>query len=130
MKNSSNSLSFAAPLLFLFATGFTQPAHATETSPVTAKYVSNLNSVPVFQLSFTNEQTETYEITVAEGRKTIYTETITGKELVRKFQFVNEGSEEEVLQVSVKNVNTQKVIIYKINPATNTEVEKDLVATL
>jgi hypothetical protein len=117
MKNSNTSLRiFVLALTALFSTAFTNAAHATETAPVSVKYVGTFNSIPVFQLSFTNEQPETYEITV--------------KELVRKFQFINDGSGEDVLKVSIKNVNTKKVITYKINPSTHIEVEKELVASL
>jgi hypothetical protein len=131
MKNSNNSSRiFVTALVALFSVAFTTVAHATETSPVSVKYVGNLNSIPVFQLSFTNEKIEEYEITVTESTDVIYTEKIKGKELVRKFQFVNNGSEDDVLQLSIKNVTTKKVITYKINPATNVEVEKELVASL
>jgi hypothetical protein len=131
MKNSNISLRiFAIALTALFSTAFTNTAHAADTAPVSVKYVGTLNSIPVFQLSFTNEKSETYEITVTESNNVIYTEKITGKELVRKFQFVNDGSDEDVLKVSIKNVNTKKVITYKINPSTNIEVEKELVASL
>jgi hypothetical protein len=131
MKNSNTSLRiFVLALTALFSTAFTNAAHATETAPVSVKYVGTFNSIPVFQLSFTNEQPETYEITVTESNNVIYTEKITGKELVRKFQFINDGSGEDVLKVSIKNVNTKKVITYKINPSTHIEVEKELVASL
>lgn len=131
MKNSNNALRiFATALVALFSVAFTAVAHATETFPVSVKYVGTINSIPVFQLSFTNEKVEEYEITVTESTDVIYTEKIKGRELVRKFQFVNNGSEEDVLQVSIKNVSTKKVITYKINPATSVEVEKELVASL
>lgn len=131
MKNSNNTLHiFATVLVALFSIAFTTVAHATETSPVSVKFVGSVNSIPVFQLSFTNEKIEEYEITVTESNNIIYTEKIKGKKLVRKFQFVNNGSEEDVLQISIKNVSSKKVITYKINPATKVEVEKELVASL
>lgn len=112
MKNSKNNfrILFVA-LAVLFTTLSTAAAHAASSTG-------------------TNERVEKYIITITDSDKTIYTETIKGKGLVRKFQFVNNGSEEDVLHVEIKNLSTNKVITYKINPATNVEVETELVASL
>ena len=134
MKNSKNNFRiFVAALAALFSTAFTSAAHATESTgngSVSVKYVGAVNNAPIFQLSFTNEKVEKYIITITDTDNTIYTETIKGKGLVRKFQFVNNGSEEDVLHVEIKNLSTNKVITYKINPATHVEVETELVASL
>ncbi len=134
MKNSKNNFRiFFVALAVLFTTASTVAAHATASTgnvSVSVKCVGTVNNAPVFQLSFTNERVEKYIITITDSDNTIYTETIKGKGLVRKFQFVNNGSEEDVLHVEIKNLSTNKVITYKINPATNVEVETELVASL
>lgn len=135
MKNSKNNFStFAVALVTLFTVAGTTLAYATNNnsgnSPVSVKYVGTVNAAPIFQLSFTNETVEQYEIKIIEANDDIYTETITGKGLVRKFQFVNYGSDEGVLKVQIRNISTNIVITYKINPNTKVEVETELVASL
>ncbi len=135
MKNSKNNFStFAVSLVTLFTVAGTTLAYATNNnsgnSPVSVKYLGTVNAAPIFQLSFTNETVEQYEIKIIEANDDIYTETITGKGLVRKFQFVNYGSDEGVLKVQIRNISTNIVITYKINPNTKVEVETELVASL
>lgn len=134
MKNlKNNSRIFVAALAALFSTAFTTAAHATEktgNAAVSVKYVGAVNNAPIFQLSFTNEKDEQYVIKIADSDNTIYTETIKGKAQVRKFQFVNNGLEDDILSVEIINVSTHKSITYKINPATHVELETELVASL
>ena len=134
MKNSKNNLQiFVVALVALFTVANTTAAHATNNAgnaAVPVKYSSAVNAGPVFQLSFTNEREQQYEIKILEANEAIYTETITGKELVRKFQFINNGSDEDVLKTQIKNISTKAVITYKINPTTTIEAETELVASL
>ena len=134
MKNSKNNFRiFIAALLALFTFGGATAAHATNKTgdaTVPVKYGIAVNAGPVFQLSFTNEKEEQYEIKILEANEAIYTETVTGKELVRKFQFINNGSDEDVLKIQIKNISTKAVITYKINPTTTIEAETELVASL
>ena len=134
MKNSKNNFRiFVVALVALFTVAGTTAAHAINKvgdAPVQVKYGSAVNAGPVFQLSFTNETEEQYEIKILEANEAIYTETVTGKELVRKFQFINNGSDEDVLKIQIKNISTKAVITYKINPTTTIEAETELVASL
>lgn len=135
MKNSKNNFSiFVVALVTLLTVAGTTSAHATNNnsgnSPVTLKYVGSVNAAPIFQLSFAYETVERYEIKIIEANDDIYTETITGKGLVRNFQFVNNGSDEGVLKVQIRNIATNTIITYKINPNTKVEVETELVASL
>lgn len=134
MKNSKkNSRILMVALAALFITACTTVAHATEkkgNEAVSVKYVGAVNNAPIFQLSFTNEKDEKYIVKITDTDNTIYTETINGKAQVRKFQFVNNGSEDDILSVEIINVSTHKSITYKINPATHVEVETELVASL
>ena len=134
MKNLKNkSRIFIAALVALFSVVFTSAASAsgnTAYPAISVKYIGAVNNAPIFQLSFTNEKEEQYEIKITDKDNTIYSETIKGKELVRKFQFVNNGSDEDVLYVEIKNVSTNKIITYKINPATTVEAETELVSSL
>lgn len=134
MKNSKKNFQiFVVALVALFTVAGTTAAHATNNAgdaAVPVKYGSAVNAGPVFQLSFTNEREQQYEIKILEANEAIYTETITGKELVRKFQFINNGSDEDILKIQIKNISTKAVITYKINPTTTIEAETELVASL
>lgn len=134
MKNSKiNFRIFVVVLVALCSTIFTTAAHATEktgNAAVSIKYVGAVNNAPVFQLSFTNEKEEQYIVKIADSENIVYSETIKGKGQLRKFQFVNNGLEDEVLSVEIINVSTRMSITYKINPATLVEVETELVASL
>lgn len=134
MKNLKiNSRIFVVALVALFSVAFTSTAAATDKTAnpaVSVKYIGAVNNAPIFQLSFTNENEEHYEIKITDKENIIYTETIKGKEVVRKFQFVNNGIEEELLYVEIKNISTNKIITYKINPATTIQAETELVASL
>ena len=134
MKNLKiKSRIFVVALVALFSFAFTSTAAATDKTAnpaVSVKYIGAINNAPIFQLSFTNENEEQYEIKITDKENIIYTETIKGKEIVRKFQFVNNGIEEELLYVEIKNISTNKIITYKINPATTIQAETELVASL
>lgn len=138
MKNSQNNFRiFVVALVALFSVAFTSAAHAGEGTgnfPVNVKYLGAVNKAPIFQLSFTNETVEQFEITIKDKFNTLYTETIKGKGLIRKFQFVNneltEGSDEDVVIVEIKNSATKSIITYKIHPNTRVEKETELVASL
>lgn len=131
MKNSKNTFRiFVVALVALFSVNAAHATNGSGNSPVSVKYVGSVNAAPVFQLSFTNETVEQYEIKIIEANEAIYTETVKGKGLVRKFQFVNNGSDEDVLKVQIKNISTNTVITYKINPNTKIDVETELVASL
>jgi Ca2+-binding RTX toxin-like protein len=134
MKNSKNNFRiFVIALAALFAAAGTNTATAIDNKgnlPVSVKYVGAVDNAPVFQLSFTNEKEEQYEIKVMDATDTIYTETVKGKGQVRKYQFVNNGNGDDVLLVQIRNTSTNAVITYKINPSSKVEAETELVATL
>ena len=138
MKISKNNYRlFSVAIVALFCVIFASPAHAEngyKNFPVSIKYLGAAQNAPVFELSFTNEITQEFLITITDKYNTIYTETIKGKGLVRKYKFVNEEasivSREDinVIHVEIKNLSTNNVITYKINPNTRIQNEIELVA--
>ena len=135
MKHTKISRIFAAALITFFSVAFTPAAHAAESTsdvPVTVKYVGAANNAPIFQFSFGNETVEQFEITVSDKYSTLYSETIKGKGLVRKYQFVNNDSivapADDEIVVTIKNIATKNVITYTLHPGAPTENERELIA--
>jgi len=124
-------------LVALFSVTLTA-AHAaggTNSLPVNLKYLGTANQAPIFELTFTNEKVAEFEITVTDKDNIIYAETVKGKGLVRKYQFVNNDvntnvSADDEIIVVVKNTITKEVITYKIHPASPSTGETELVGGL
>ena len=121
----------------LFSVSFTASAHPTtgNTSlPVNLKYLGAANNAPIFQLSFTNENVDEFEVTIKDKYNTIYSEVVKGKGLVRRYQFVNNelsgiAAEEDEIVVSIKNIASNSVVVYKLHPGAPVNAEKELVAS-
>jgi len=138
MKNSQNNFRiFAVALVALFSVAFAPSAHAAGTTgkdPVTVKYVGSSNNVAIFELSFTNEKEEQFEIMITDKYSSLYYEKVKGTELSRKFQFVSSdadgGSVSDVILVVITNTATKEVTTYKILPNASIGKDSDLIAKL
>ena len=139
MKNLKvNTRIFLVALATLFSISVTTAAHATDAVkdfPVSVKYYHSGFSAPVFQLSFTNDKVAKFEIVIKDKYSTIFTETLLGKGLIRKFQFVNNElsgdlTEDETISVEIRNITENTVVAYTIHPNSRVEKEKELVAKL
>jgi hypothetical protein len=138
MKNSQSKFRvLVVSIAALFGITCTSAAHAGEATgnfPVTVKYVGALNNAPIFQLSFTNETVEQFEIFITDKFNTIYYEKIKGKGLVRNFQFLSDesegGSVDDEITVVIQNTATKVITTYKIQPNAHVEKEMELVAKL
>ena len=138
MKISVNNYrSFALAFASLLCITFMTSASATNVYnnfPVSIKYIGATQNAPIFELDFTNEVVQEFEIIITDKFNTIYKENIKGKGLVRKFQFINEETssslkdESSILNVEIRNLSTNNVITYKINPSTHVQNEIELVA--
>jgi hypothetical protein len=113
---------FAAMLIgatFSFATPVSAAVDPVkENNPVELSLVGIVNQAPVFQLNFNNEAVESYLVTIRDRQGVVYSETLkgTGKELSRKYQFVNEGvSDDEQLQVIILNNSTKKLVSFTVS---------------
>jgi hypothetical protein len=138
MKNSKNSLRiFAVALVALFSVALTSSATAADTKgtdPVVVKYVGASNNIAIFELSFTNEKEEQFEIMITDRYNSLYYEKVKGTELSRKFQFVSSdadgGSVNDEILVVITNTATKEVTTYKILPNASIGKANDLVAKL
>lgn len=135
--SKSNFRRSAVAVVTLFCVAFMSSANAENgynNFPVSIKYLGAAQNAPIFELSFTNEMVQEFQITITDKFNTVFTEKIKGKGLVRKYQFVNEDisatSKEEVhvINVEIRNLSTNNVITYKINPNTRVQNEIELVA--
>ena len=133
----SNFRRLTVALVALFCVAFISSANAENgynNFPVNIKYLGAAQNAPVFELSFTNEIVQEFQITITDKYNTIFTEKIKGKGLVRKYQFVNEDvsaitkEDVNVINVEIRNLSTNNVITYKINPNTRVQSEIELVA--
>ena len=138
MTNFINYLRITILILAAFiGTLFFNKARATNRNtgfPVSLQYLHAASSAPIFELSFTNENSENFIITILEKNDVLYNEHVTGKAQIRKYQFVRteatDGAEEDEITVEIKNLTTKQVIVYTINPTTRVQKELELVATL
>ena len=138
MKNSKNNFRiFAVALVALFSVALTSSAHAAGTTgkdPVTVKYVGASNNVAIFELVFTNEKEEQFEIMITDRYNSLYYEKVKGTELSRKFQFVSSdadgGSVNDEILVVITNTTTKEVSTYKILPNASIGKDNELVAKL
>ncbi|UEG50717.1 hypothetical protein LK994_04420 [Ferruginibacter lapsinanis] len=134
LKNTHRTLIVAFALIFSLTAANNVKAEAgKDFIPVAVKYVGTANNAPVFQLSFSNEQVETFAITIKNKENTIYFEKLKGtsKTLLRKYQFINESgsdNEDEQITIEVRNVSTNKVVTYTFNVNEASSKGYDLVA--
>ncbi len=139
MKNSANKFRIALiAMVTLFSVALTSTAVAGNNDggfPVDAKYYASGTQSGVFQLTFTNDNAEEFEITVTDGFNTIYTETVKGKGQVRNFKFLknetnNEATEDNQRVVEVVNKKTKNVITFNLDLNNHTQVRTETIAML
>lgn len=138
MTNFINYLRITVILLAAFiGTLFINKARATDVNgsfPVRLEYLEANANAPIFELSFTNENSANFVITILEKNDVLYNERITGKTKVRKYQFVKneaaDNEEEAEITVKIMNLATKQVAVYTINPATRVQKEWALVSDL
>jgi len=138
MKNSKNNFRiFVVALVALFSVALTSSATAADTKatdPVVVKYIGASDNVAIFELSFTNEKEEQFEIMITDKYNSLYYEKVKGTELSRKFQFVSTdadgGSVNDEILVVITNTTTKEVSTYKILPNASIGKDNDLVAKL
>lgn len=108
----------ALALVTLFATSTTLTAFAGNDDDRKAEisYVGNLNDLPVYRLKLNNNTTETYNIIVSDKEgNTIYSEKISGKNIVRNYQFDGEAYGNYELTFTVSSNKGKTVSVYNIS---------------
>ncbi len=134
IKNTQRRFIVALALIFtLTASNNVKAASENDYVPVAFRYVGVANNAPVFQLSFSNEQVESFSITIKSKDNTIFFEKLKGtnKTLLRKYQFINEGAtynDDEQITIEVRNTTTNKVVTYTFNVNEAASKGYDLIA--
>ncbi len=119
MKTMMTRMKFVAlALATIFTTGIAfanEPVNDKE-APQEIRYIGNKNDLPVYRLTLNNDAAATYMVTIKDNAgDIIYTERVTGKEVVRNYQFYEIPAYEYTLTFEVKNVAENSIRVYEIN---------------
>lgn len=134
MKAINKTKTFALGLISLFILGFTQPSfsYSKTQDPIEFYVLPSVNNNPLFQFRATNTEVTEYLIKVKDGDgNMLYSESLKGKNLLRKYQFdiTPEVSSPFDVTFEVTNLQTQKTFVYKASRKTR-EVQDIILAKL
>ena len=114
-----NTRILAIALAATFTTALSSPALATEEKkaiPVELKFVGNIESQPVFLLSFNNAEENGYTIVVRdEFSNILYRDNVKGGNLTKKFILNTEELGDAVITFEVIGKKTEKTVVYEVN---------------
>ncbi len=120
-KNISKALTFtlfAFLTLTISQTGF---AGITDSTHVELKFVGNMKNQPVFQLDLHNKLAGEYSIQIKDANnEVIYSETLKGTEISRKYQFLTDEVDARTLQFEITDKKDNTSVIYSVNRQTRT----------
>ncbi len=130
MKNVLiNTRIFAVALAATFAVAFTTPALAIDEKkaiPVELKYIGNIKSQPVFQLTFSNAEESQYTIVVRdENNNVLYRDNVKGSNITKKFLLNLEEVGDVNVRFEITGKKTEKTVVYEVNK--KSQVVEDLV---
>ena len=124
MKTTNKSPRILTLTLFAFLSlGISQAAFAgtSDSTPVELKFLGNLKNQPVFQLNLNNELAGEFTIVIKDARnEMVFTETVKGKDISRKYQFLTEELDASKLIFEITNKKDQTSTVYSINRQTRT----------
>jgi hypothetical protein len=114
-----NTRILAIALAATFTTAFSSPALAIEEKkaiPVELKFVGNIESQPVFLLSFNNAEGNDYTIVVRDqDGNVLYRDKVKGGNITKKFILNTEELGDVTLQFEITGKKTEKTVIYEVN---------------
>jgi hypothetical protein len=114
-----NTRILAIALGATFATAFSSPALATEEKkaiPVELKFVGNIESQPVFLLSFNNAEESGYTIVVRdEFNNVLYRDNVKGGNITKKFLLNTEELGDAAITFEIIGKKTEKTVVYEVN---------------
>jgi len=99
-------------------------ARTKETTPAELKFIGKVNNHPVFELKLNNAIPEEYYVTIKDaGNNTLYSETLKGTELTRKYSIDVDDAElyspSFALHVEVTSAKTHKTQVYNVSSHTS-----------
>jgi len=116
----------AIGLFSLCAITFTNASYAGNpgNNPAELKFIGKLDNHPVFELSLNNPDKAEYYISIKDAdNNTLYTETLKGSHLTRKYSIDVDDAELHSpsfgLRVEVTSAKTHKTEVYKVSSRTS-----------
>jgi hypothetical protein len=114
-----NTRILAIALGATFITAFSLPALATEEKkaiPVELKFVGNIESQPVFLLSFNNAEESGYTIVVRdEFNNVLYRDNVKGGNITKKFLLNTDELGDAAITFEIIGKKTEKTVVYEVN---------------
>lgn len=114
---------FTFTLFAFLAFGISEEAFAgtSDSTPVELKFLGNLKNQPVFQLNLHNSLDGEFSIIIKDARnEVVFSETLKGKEISRKYQFLTQEMDASKLVFEITNKKDQTSTVYSINRQTRT----------
>lgn len=108
----------ALALVTLFTTTVALPAFAGNDDDKKAEvsYVGNLNEMPVFRLSLNNKAKEAFYVSVTDKEgNVLYSEKVSGANIVRNYQFDGELYGNYNLTFSITDIKGNEVGTYTVS---------------
>ena len=131
MNKSKMIMAIALMVTFNFASAFTvAPAQNFASygtrNPVEFKYIGSTNDQPVFQLNLNNSESAEFVITLKDfSGNVLYTETVSGKQILRKYRLDTDEIDANGIRVEVSNKKDNSKTVYTINR--NRRIVEDVV---
>jgi len=114
-----NTRILAIALATTFTTALSSPALANEEKkaiPVELKFVGNIESQPVFLLSFNNVDESNYTIVVRdEYGNVLYRDNVKGGKITKKFMLNTDELGNVAIQFEIIGKKTEKTVVYEVN---------------
>ena len=114
-----NTRILAIALATTFTTALSSPALAIEEKkaiPVELKFVGNIESQPVFLLSFNNVEESDYTIIVRdEYGSVLYRDNVKGGKITKKFMLNTDELGNVAIQFEIIGKKSEKTVVYEVN---------------
>lgn len=130
VKNTIVTTVLIALFMSITTFGFSQPlADLNTPAPLEFKMMSNVNNKPLFELRVTGADANDFLIKVKDASgNVLYSETLKGKNIVRKYQLdmseADFNGDPVNVRFEVTKLQTQETFVY--NVSRNTQVVQDI----
>mgnify|MGYP000934483683 FL=1 len=125
MTSKMKIVALALVTIFTTSTSFATTVNKIE-NPEEVRYVGSVNDLPVYRLSLNNKNENTYIVSIKDNDgNVLFSEKISGKQIVRNYQIVELPSYQYSLSFEVNNISDKTSAIYEISKTEKiyTEVE-------
>jgi len=114
----NNTKTIAIALVTILAIGATSPVFAAPKAedPVELKFLGNVKNQPVFQLSLNNKANAEYYVIVKDKNNSVlYSETVKGENIVRKYRLNSDELEVSGITFEVTEKKSNETSVYEVN---------------